>query len=120
MKLTSLQPSEHSAHPTYHNSTLDLSSLDKSTTLHFTHRVVDPNHLDIDFIIGTTTGNFTHRPILLFFTKSSWICSIDIDGTEPQEEFTQPFFCAIKLAEWDGELDRESNEKEGCPLRAAR
>ena len=85
-----LQPA--SARKTYHISTLDLSLLTKSTILHFTHYFVDPNTLDIDFVIGTTTGIFNHSPMLLFLTKSGWICSIDIDKPAPQEAYTRHFF----------------------------
>lgn len=81
-----------SAHRTSHISTLDLSLLGKSTTLHFTHYFVSPNNLDIDFIIGTMTGIFGHSPVLLFFTKSGWICSIDVDEPVPQDAYIRHFF----------------------------
>lgn len=93
MRFASSQPLQPaSMHRTCHISTLDLSLLDKSTTLYFTHYFVHPNSLDIDFIIGTTTGLFNHSPVLLFFTKSGWICSIDIDEPAPQELYIRHFF----------------------------
>lgn len=91
MKFTSSQPTQP-AHRTYHISTLDLSLLGKSTVLHFTHYFIDPSTLDIDFIIGSATGVFNHSPILLFFTKRGWVCSIGIDQPLPQEEYVRHFF----------------------------
>ncbi|KAL8821642.1 MAG: hypothetical protein Q9223_000334 [Gallowayella weberi] len=93
MKFASSQPAQPaSARKTYHISTLDLSRLDKSAVLHFTHYFIDPNTLDLDFIIGATTSVFTHSPILLFLTKSGSICSIDIDQPVPQEAYVRHFF----------------------------
>lgn len=93
VKLVSSKPLQSaSAHKTYHISTLDLSLLEKSTTLHFTHFFIYPNSLDIDFIIGVTTNVINHNPILLFFTKTGWICSIDVDEPIPQEVYMRHFF----------------------------
>ena len=93
MRLTSSQTSQlASARRIYNISTLDLSDLGKSSTIHFTHYFVDSNNLDIDFIIGTTTSIFNERPILLFFTKSGWICSIDVDEPIPQDKYIRHFF----------------------------
>ena len=93
MRLVSSQSSQSaSARKTYHISTLDLSLLEKRTTLHFTHYFIFPNSLDIDFIIGATTSVINHNPILLFFTKTGWICSIDVDEPVPQEVYMRHFF----------------------------
>ena len=93
MRFASSQPLRPaSAHRIYNVSTLDLSLLNKSAILHFTHYFVDPNNLDIDFIIGTTTSVFNHSPTLLFFSKSGWVCSIDVDEPVPQEGYTRHFF----------------------------
>ena len=96
MKLTSSQPSPSaSARRTHQISTLDLSHLSKNTsTIHFTHSFIDPqNNLAIDFIIGTTTSTLNASPILLFFTKSGWICSIDVNEPVPQDDaYIRHFF----------------------------
>ena len=70
---------------------LDLSLLDWNlSSLTPKHYFVTPNTPDIDIIFEIATSSFNSH-ILLFLTKSRWVCSVDVDTPMPQEPYVEHF-----------------------------